>query len=78
MQNDIDVSKLPTEDLEKLLESDTGYRRGFQHGAAQVIAAIWGNLTPEQRVRLEGWTDAVREWRARHTTEFFPPNCPKL
>ena len=43
-------------------------------GAAQVIAAVWANLTAAQQARLEKWNEAVTEWRARRSTEFFPPN----
>jgi hypothetical protein len=48
-------------------DPEASYRRGYTHGAWDVIAAVRGLLSPHEQARLEAWfNESAREWRLKN------------
>ena len=60
-------------------EAERHYRRGYIHGANEIISALGPMLTEQQRATLGAWSvNTLLPW-SRQVREFErPPSPPKL
>ena len=60
-------------------DNDAGFRRGFAHGAQDVIDAVAVHLTDAQVTRLKEWMASdIRNWAAATEAFVAPPPVPRL
>lgn len=55
---------------------ETGFRRGYVHGAQSIINAVSPHLSQTQASRLLTWMNQLRDWQAGG--DFEPPAPPDL
>jgi hypothetical protein len=52
------------DDLNEFDDREQSYRRGYVHGAREVLAAIERRLPADQRGMIEGWLEGdLSKWR---------------
>jgi hypothetical protein len=55
---------------------ETGFRRGYVHGAQSVINAVSPHISDTQASRLLVWMNQLQDWQAGG--DFEPPAPPDL